>query len=217
MSPDSHLKLTLFSDTKDGLETNVSVLQNNFAKVTKEVEILEENVRFAQSLQERLEKLSTSEDFMSNETIDQTTEKVSRKRKKLQDLEERLSKAKKVKEEIEHKKQDPKFLTKENIAATLERIEKTQQVLKTMTGSNNASEISFNQVLQVQSDARKELECSVCLQVPRTEVFSCTEHHILCSDCKKKILKLCPVCRQNFAKIPPARNRLAEKMILRLN
>ena len=178
---------------------------------------MKESVRSAQSLQEHLDKLTTSEDFMSNETIDETKEKVSRKRKKLQDLEERLSKAKKVNEEIDQKKQNPKFLTKELIAATLERIEKTQQVLTTMTGSNNASEISFNQVLQVQTDACKELECVVCLQVPRTEVFSCTEHHILCSDCKNKILRLCPVCRQNFAKIPPARNRLAEKMILRLN
>ena len=195
----------------------MSVLQNKFANVTKEVETLEESARVAQSLQERLDKLTSSEDFMSNETIDQTTEKVSLKRKKLEDLEERLSKAKRVKGEIDHMKQDPKFLTKELLATTLERIEKTQQVLTTMTGSNNASEISFNQVLQVQTDARKELECVVCLQVPRTEVFSCTEHHILCSDCKNKILRLCPVCRQNFAKIPPARNRLAEKMILRLN
>ena len=51
----------------------MSVLQNKFANVTKEVKSLEESARFAQSLQERLDKLTSFEDFMSDETIDQTT------------------------------------------------------------------------------------------------------------------------------------------------
>ena len=77
----------------------------------------------------------------------------------------------------------------------------------------------MNVMLQVQEKARRELECIVCLEVPRrdTPVYSCLEHHLICSECKRHTFLSCPVCRQNFRETPPARNRLAEKMIQQLN
>jgi hypothetical protein len=73
-------------------------------------------------------------------------------------------------------------------------------------------------MLQVQEKAQKELECVVCLDVPRksAQVFSCLEHHLICSQCYQRALSFCPVCRQNFWVTQPARNRLAEKMIEQL-
>jgi hypothetical protein len=77
----------------------------------------------------------------------------------------------------------------------------------------------MNAMLKVQEKAFRELECVICLTVPKreTQVFSCLEHHLMCSDCNKHRLESCPVCRQNFRRILPARNRLAEKMIQQLS
>ena len=124
----------------------------------------------------------------------------------MSDLEEKLVKARKIEKEIEQKQNDPNFLSGEILIATQNKIEKTKQVLKTMQPIDNGREA-------LKQKACKDLECVVCLDVPTGEVFSCTEHHILCSECKHKIIMFCPICRQNFVKQPPTRNRLAEKMI----
>ena len=83
--------------------------------------------------------------------------------------------------------------------------------------SKGSFEESFNEVLEVQQEALKELECVICLDVPKEDVFSCTEHHILCSGCKQKGLLKCPICQQDFAISPPTRNRVAKRMIQMLN
>jgi hypothetical protein len=82
-----------------------------------------------------------------------------------------------------------------------------------------STQLGMDAMLQVQEKARKELECVICLDVPHREiqVFSCLQHHLMCSECNKHAMQSCPVCRQDFKKTPPARNRLAEKMIQQLN
>ena len=74
-------------------------------------------------------------------------------------------------------------------------------------------------MLQVHEKAQRELECVICIEVPQreTQVFSCVEHHLICLDCSRHDLELCPVCAQSFKDAPLTRNRLAEKMILQLN
>jgi rRNA maturation endonuclease Nob1 len=71
---------------------------------------------------------------------------------------------------------------------------------------------------QIPEDARKELQCAGCSRTPEigTPVFSCLEHHLLCSDCVKNNLKFCLICNQNFLQIPVTRNSLAERMITTL-
>jgi len=80
------------------------------------------------------------------------------------------------------------------------------------------SKTSYNG-LKTNEDAVSELECSICLTVPKPDVhvYSCLEQHLICNECKPNNLTKCPVCRQCFTKNPPLRNRLAEKIIRRLN
>jgi hypothetical protein len=83
-------------------------------------------------------------------------------------------------------------------------------------GSSRQDEV--NALLQVQEQARRELECVICLEVPKkeTHVFSCLESHLICLECSKHRLESCPVCKQSFIGNKLTRNRLAEKMIFQL-
>ena len=56
----------------------------------------------------------------------------------------------------------------------------------------------------------KEMECPVCLEVPKTiPIFQCQQGHIHCKDCHPKLAS-CPLCR---AKISEARSSIAEKIV----
>jgi len=48
---------------------------------------------------------------------------------------------------------------------------------------------------------RKDLECPVCIRVPRKPpIYQCKNGHLLCSDCHSK-LTYCPTCRTRLGKI----------------
>ena len=194
----------------------MATLQTSFDNLTEEIENFEQKVKTAKAIQENLEKISNSEEFLTDEEINKTEKQISTKRKILQDLEEKVSKAKRLKEEIQQNKKDPSYLTKEHITLNEKKIENAKKSLKKMYFSKGSLEESFNEVLEVQQEALKELECVVCLDVPKEDVFSCTEHHILCSGCKQKDLLKCPICQQDFAILPPTRNRVAKRMIQKL-
>ena len=77
--------------------------------------------------------------------------------------------------------------------------------------------IGHNQMdamLQVQEKTRRELECVICLEVPKKEdhVFSCLEHHLICLECFKHTLQECPICRQDFRKACLSTNQHATSM-----
>ena len=80
------------------------------------------------------------------------------------------------------------------------------------------SQHEMDAMLQTQEKACRELECVICLEVPRkeTQIFSCPKHHLMCFQCNDRKLESCPVCRQNFRGTQPTRNLLAEKMIEQL-
>ena len=102
---------------------------------------------------------------------------------------------------------------------TISKIEKAKDALRKLEyTTQDSSNKTLNAVLQAQQDVCRELECVICLDVPSvdTQVFSCLEQHLMCATCCQKNLRSCPVCRQSFEQTPPARNRLAEKMISRL-
>ena len=54
-----------------------------------------------------------------------------------------------------------------------------------------------------------ELECPVCLQPSEVPIYTCSEQHIICAQCWKKISSasnLCPSCRAPFQD-PPVKHR----------
>ena len=186
-------------------------LQKYFDNVTKEIEIMREKVQDAKAIKADLIGLSLSKEYMSDEKLAETEQKLDRKRKKLADLENKYAQAKKVKADMAEGEGDEKYMTDDEISATMEKIENVQQVLKTM----NKTDIPV-QAQENNDKANKELECVVCLDIPFGTVFSCTEHHILCLACKFKVTSKCPICAQDFEDIPPTRNRLAERIIATL-
>jgi hypothetical protein len=131
-------------------------------------------------------------------------------------LEDKLSKYKELKLNIDEQEHDPAFLTEASYKNLKLKVEKAKQVLQTIqTAENIRSEKGFNAHMNVKQSTSSELKCVICMELPISKVFSCTEQHILCSKCNLKIDK-CPVCRQDFKTTPTSRNRLAEKIILRL-
>merc|ERR1711879_551341 len=56
-----------------------------------------------------------------------------------------------------------------------------------------------------------ELECPVCLETAGGEIFCCVEQHLVCSQCRPRVMK-CPQCRQSYPPTP-IRHRYAEKMV----
>ena len=65
-------------------------------------------------------------------------------------------------------------------------------------------------------DAEKELECPVCLEIAlETPIFSCDEDHLICSECRVKVLS-CPVCRIEYPRGGCKRLRGAERVAEKL-
>ena len=212
------IKLKFYVSGNEGhLDQNVATLQASFNNITEEINNLGQKVKTAKAIHKDIEKISNLEGFLTDDEIVKKEKNISKKRKILQDLEENVSKAKRLKEEIQQKESDPSYLTEEHITLNEKKIKNAKNALKKMHLSKGSFEESFNEVLEVQQEALKELECVICLDVPKEDVFSCTEHHILCLGCKQKGLLKCPICRQDFAIYPPTRNRVAKRMIQKLN
>jgi hypothetical protein len=133
----------------------------------------------------------------------------------------RLERATKINAKISEIERNPTFLQFSDIGQLKDELDNVKLVFQSISSQGSLVEkgLHVDDILKVQDEARGELECVVCLEVPSKgmQVFSCLEHHLLCSDCAKQILGACPICRQNFKKVPLARNRLAKKMIKRLN
>ena len=46
-------------------------------------------------------------------------------------------------------------------------------------------------------DVKKEVECPVCMEIPRKgPIYACPNGHLVCQRCKVTTLKTCPVCRE---------------------
>jgi hypothetical protein len=74
-------------------------------------------------------------------------------------------------------------------------------------------------MLKVQEDLRHELECVICLELPRPPagILSCRQQHLICTVCNSNNLTSCPMCKQNLQEVPLEKNRLADKLIQQLN
>ena len=195
----------------------MATVQKSLYNVNEKIEALEQKVKAAKAIQEDIGMITNSGDFLADDEIIKTEASITKKRKFVEYLEEKCANAKRLKEEIKQKEKDPLYLSKEHINFNERKIENARKALKKVNSSKGSLEESFNQVLEVQQEALKELECVICLDIPKEDVFSCTEHHILCSGCKQQGLLRCPICRQDFVMLPPTRNRIAKIIIQKLN
>jgi hypothetical protein len=190
---------------------------NDRLKLNKEIQTDECSISKSSDLNLEIENLErqaceirSSEDWINLQGQQQLQEEIS-------SAKEKTRKAIPILDRISTIERNPAFLHLSDIEQLNEELGKVKIVFQNISLQGPSMELDA--ILKVKTEARDELECVVCLEVPSLgfQVFSCLEHHLLCSDCAKHILQSCPVCRQNFMQNPPTRNRLAEKMIQRLS
>ena len=75
--------------------------------------------------------------------------------------------------------------------------------------------ISFIQKSKKEKEAairekESDLECPVCLETAGGEIFCCIQQHLVCSQCRPRLVE-CPQCRQPYPP-NPIRHRYAEKI-----
>ena len=111
---------------------NVAALTTNYLSVNESIEVLESKVRCAIATQDDLVNLSTSDDTMTDEQINEAEADLKHKIREIEEIEDRLSQDKRVKKEIELKFQNSLFMTQEQIGAAEKKLEEMKLVLKAM-------------------------------------------------------------------------------------
>ena len=175
---------------------------------------MQQMLKTSESIKKEIHELYTSKNYMNDAEIHNQEEILTKKRKLVADMEQNLSKAKKIKARIITQEKSRSNLDEKTIESLHQKIERAKKAMSSQVDANSCSE-SLTAVLNVQQEARCELECVICLAIPPGEVFSCNNDHILCSGCNIKVT-VCPLCRINFEETPARRNRLAEKLIQKL-
>ncbi len=67
---------------------------------------------------------------------------------------------------------------------------------------------SLKMDVQQQRQLCREMECPICLKIPRQgPIYQCEHGHIICEDCRENF-ENCPICR---VKLGRQRNHLLEK------
>ena len=77
-----------------------------------------------------------------------------------------------------------------------------------------AEEVNMNDNHQTKLEY---FECPVCMEVMEAplQIFSCTNGHLICSDCLKSgSLTACPMCREDFKKFVPKRRPKMEELLV---
>jgi len=63
-----------------------------------------------------------------------------------------------------------------------------------------------------QEKTHRILECPVCIELPKTPVYQCSNGHLICNSCHPKV-KNCPMCRVYLNQHKPLRNLTAEQFL----
>ena len=207
-----------FSDKSKELKCHLTVLKKASSKITAEIRMLKTRISNSEENKVSLARIENSEDHLSPAQIANTHQEIADLLKVVETKRESLQKSESLDTEIANLRQV--ILTveeKDEIKAQIkEAADGLKSLLEPLQLIPNTSAEQLASVLQVQENACRELECVVCIEVPQhpIQIFSCSNHHLLCTKCKNNpVISKCPVCKQNFAKTPAKRNRLAEKMI----
>ena len=105
-------------------------------------------------------------------------------------------------------------------------INKVRRVLTLMNELDNeeppTEEIPHTEEVNMKKDDNQQtklehFECPVCMEVMEAplQIFSCTNGHLICSDCLKSgSLTACPMCREDFKKLVPKRRAKMEELLV---
>jgi hypothetical protein len=72
---------------------------------------------------------------------------------------------------------------------------------------------------------RDDLNCCVCRDLSETQIFQCSNGHLLCKECHSRLIdvpptasikSICPICRVQLSKDNPIRNQIAEGIVLKI-
>jgi DNA repair ATPase RecN len=141
------------------------------SSVVKEIEILKNKIGEAETLEKQIQDLKSSAFFMTEE--------------KIKEAEKIILEARQINTKISFLERNPSL--QQSTEEMKLMIEKAKEILRNLESTTEeSSNEALNAVLQAQQDAREELKCVICLDVPRadTHVFSCLEQHLICATCK---------------------------------
>ena len=144
---------------------------------------------------------------------DQETKKdqVHRKTSDLEAAEHDLkTELKEMKNYLENNLKTVDDLMREGIEAEEEEDSKSRENQKLVDFLTKSIEEKEAAIREKESD----LECPVCLETAGGEIFCCIEQHLVCSQCRPRVVE-CPQCRQPYPPTP-LRHRYAEKSVKEL-
>ncbi len=62
------------------------------------------------------------------------------------------------------------------------------------------------------SEIRDELECTICLDLSASPIYTCKNGHVICGICFDKKIEKCPSCQASPLEICPFAERLSRKV-----
>lgn len=104
------------------------------------------------------------------------------------------------------------------ITRTIKIIKKIRKKKTKKQSEENANNIKINAISKSLPMLKiEDLNCCVCMELPKTKIYQCSYGHFLCQDCYRVIRDRrvceCPICRVHLSRRQAARNRLAERWL----
>ena len=127
---------------------------------------------------------------------DQKLEKILKKKTKLENfIAEKVNENKRAKRQLEKEIED--------IKARQER-QKSEEMARNKIEKLQPENLRLLEYIDGKIEAKeKELECPVCFEVASVPIFCCDDQHIICSDCRPKVMYLdletLLLCQQSFS------------------
>ena len=119
------------------------------------------------------------------------------------------SQLRKSQSKVSTRRKQTSKMTDEKLMETVQRLSEIEEELRIIDNPDTAVKN-----IPGTPDERQleEIQCPICFEEMRAEIWCCQNSHPVCSECLKG-LNICPSCRQNFSVVKPVRNRFAENLI----
>merc|ERR1719430_1957244 len=155
------------------------------------------------NLESKLAKLIAEKQNLARESS-----KTYKQIEKLNKKKERLEKTRDIEMEAYLEEKQAIKMEIESMYNKIDDLEENDNgTLEGAAAADTAAMIKFLE--QIAAEKEKDLECPICLETAIVPIFSCSESHVICSQCRPKVQR-CPECRVLYKGLP-RRHRFAEK------